>query len=177
MSGSRWRMCRPGCGTSRPDYPPYRGLTGVKLREILEREHGIKVASTGNRYPVDPTKIRARIAWRADRRPRRGVGLARHGHRPGVVSGPSECSGRRPHRPHLPNSSQVNRGERAGGEEVKNLTPNFGPHPDLITASGRLVGLQIAAARAVASQSSDLAGLDADRELRVVLASAPYRRP
>ena len=48
-----------------PHYPPYRGLTGVKLREILEREHGIKVASTGNRYPVDPTKIRARITWRA----------------------------------------------------------------------------------------------------------------
>ena len=97
-----------------PGYPPYQGLTGVKLREILEREHGIKVASTGNRYPVDPTKIRARIAWRADRRPRRGVGLARHGHRPSVVPGPSECSGRRPHRPNLPNSSQVNRGERPG---------------------------------------------------------------
>ena len=48
-----------------PGYPPYQGLTGVKLRELLEREHGIKVASTGNRYPVDPTKIRARIAWRA----------------------------------------------------------------------------------------------------------------
>ena len=48
-----------------PDHAPYRGLTGVKLREILEREYGIKVASTGNRYPVDPTKIRARIAWRA----------------------------------------------------------------------------------------------------------------
>ena len=48
-----------------PDHPPYRGLTGVKLREILEREYGIKVASTGNRYPVDPHKIRACIARRA----------------------------------------------------------------------------------------------------------------
>ena len=48
-----------------PDHPPYRGLTGVKLREILEREYGIKVASTGNRYPVDPRKIRACIARRA----------------------------------------------------------------------------------------------------------------
>ena len=27
-----------------PDHPPYRGLTGVLLREILEREYGIKVA-------------------------------------------------------------------------------------------------------------------------------------
>ena len=48
-----------------PDHAPYRGLTGVKLREILEREYGIKVASTGNRYPVVPRKIRARIAQRA----------------------------------------------------------------------------------------------------------------
>ena len=58
-------MCPPGCGTWRPTTLPYRGLTGVKLREILEREYGIKVASTGNRYPVDPHKIRARIARRA----------------------------------------------------------------------------------------------------------------
>ena len=48
-----------------PTTPPYRGLTGVLLREILEREYGIKVASTGNRYPVDPNKIRACIARRA----------------------------------------------------------------------------------------------------------------
>ena len=48
-----------------PDHPPYRGLTGGLLREILEREYGIKVASTGNRYPVDPHKIRACIARRA----------------------------------------------------------------------------------------------------------------
>jgi S-DNA-T family DNA segregation ATPase FtsK/SpoIIIE len=40
-----------------PEHGPYRGLTGVKLREVLEREYGIKVASTGNRYPVDPRKI------------------------------------------------------------------------------------------------------------------------
>jgi len=48
-----------------PDHAPYRGLTGVKLREILEREYGIKVASTGNRYPVDPHKIRTCINRRA----------------------------------------------------------------------------------------------------------------
>jgi S-DNA-T family DNA segregation ATPase FtsK/SpoIIIE len=57
-----------------PDYPPYRGLTGVGLRELLEREHGIKVASTGNRYPVDPAKIRQRIAWRASDSPDEGSG-------------------------------------------------------------------------------------------------------
>jgi S-DNA-T family DNA segregation ATPase FtsK/SpoIIIE len=48
-----------------PDHAPYRGLTGVKLRELLEREYGIKVASTGNRYPVDPNKIRICLARRA----------------------------------------------------------------------------------------------------------------
>ena len=48
-----------------PDHHLYRGLTGIKLREILERDYGIRVASTGNRYPVDPTKIRACIARRA----------------------------------------------------------------------------------------------------------------
>jgi DNA segregation ATPase FtsK/SpoIIIE, S-DNA-T family len=45
-----------------PDHDPHRGLTGIKLREILERDYGIRVASTGNRYPVDPNKIRAYIA-------------------------------------------------------------------------------------------------------------------
>ena len=32
------------------------------LHEILEREYGIEVASTGNCYPVVPNKIRACIA-------------------------------------------------------------------------------------------------------------------
>jgi DNA segregation ATPase FtsK/SpoIIIE, S-DNA-T family len=57
-----------------PDHLPYRGLTGVKLRDILEREYGIKVASTGNRYPVDPTKIRTRIAQRGTPSSDDGVG-------------------------------------------------------------------------------------------------------
>ena len=48
-----------------PGYELYRRLTGVKLREVLERDYGIKVPSTGNRYPVDPQTIRARIAERA----------------------------------------------------------------------------------------------------------------
>ena len=47
-----------------PDHGPYRGLTGVKLREILDREYGIKVPSTGNRYPIDPYTVRAKLAER-----------------------------------------------------------------------------------------------------------------
>ncbi|MGH8965704.1 MAG: cell division protein FtsK, partial [Actinomycetes bacterium] len=47
-----------------PNHEPYRGLTGVKLRQILEGEHGVKVPSTGNRYPVDPVAIRRRVAER-----------------------------------------------------------------------------------------------------------------
>jgi S-DNA-T family DNA segregation ATPase FtsK/SpoIIIE len=48
-----------------PTYEPYRRLTGVGLREVLEREYGIKVPSTGNRYPVDPMAIRRRVAERS----------------------------------------------------------------------------------------------------------------
>ena len=47
-----------------PDYGGYRGLTGVTLRQILDREYGIKVPSTGNRYPIDPQAIRTKIAER-----------------------------------------------------------------------------------------------------------------
>ncbi|TWF80034.1 S-DNA-T family DNA segregation ATPase FtsK/SpoIIIE [Pseudonocardia hierapolitana] len=47
-----------------PNYEPYRRMPGVKLREVLEREYGIKVPSTGNRYPVDPVTVRSRIAER-----------------------------------------------------------------------------------------------------------------
>jgi S-DNA-T family DNA segregation ATPase FtsK/SpoIIIE len=48
-----------------PSYESYRRLTGVRLREELEREYGIKVPSTGNRYPVDPVSIRSRVAERS----------------------------------------------------------------------------------------------------------------
>ena len=57
-----------------------------------------------------------------------------------------------------------------GGEEVKNLTPNFGPHPDSIATRGRLACSQTPIVRDVASRSSDLDDLDVDRELRVVWA-------
>jgi DNA segregation ATPase FtsK/SpoIIIE, S-DNA-T family len=44
-----------------PGYQPYRSLSGVGLRELLA-ERGVKVPSTGRRYPVDPAAIRARLA-------------------------------------------------------------------------------------------------------------------
>jgi S-DNA-T family DNA segregation ATPase FtsK/SpoIIIE len=47
-----------------PKHVPYRRLTGVRPREVLERNYGIKVPSTGNRYPVDPVRVRSRIAER-----------------------------------------------------------------------------------------------------------------
>ena len=40
-------------------------MSGTRLREILEREYGIKVPSTSNRFPIDPVTIRSRLAERA----------------------------------------------------------------------------------------------------------------
>lgn len=48
-----------------PDWAPYRKLNGKQLRAILATEHGVKVPSTGNRYPVDPVTIREALAKRA----------------------------------------------------------------------------------------------------------------
>jgi S-DNA-T family DNA segregation ATPase FtsK/SpoIIIE len=50
-----------------PDHPLYRSMSGVQLRTILA-EHGVKVPSTGRRYPVDPAAIRARLAERDAKR-------------------------------------------------------------------------------------------------------------
>jgi S-DNA-T family DNA segregation ATPase FtsK/SpoIIIE len=47
-----------------PNWLPYQGLTGKALRELLAADHGIKVPSTGNRYPVDPTTVREAIVRR-----------------------------------------------------------------------------------------------------------------
>lgn len=49
-----------------PDWAPYRKLTGKQLRELLAAE-GVKVPSTGNRYPVDPVTVREALAKRATR--------------------------------------------------------------------------------------------------------------
>lgn len=47
-----------------PGYAPYAGMTGTQLRTLLD-QHGIKVPSTGNRYPLDPTRVRTALAQRA----------------------------------------------------------------------------------------------------------------
>jgi S-DNA-T family DNA segregation ATPase FtsK/SpoIIIE len=48
-----------------PNWGPYRRLSGARLRQLLDRQYGIKVPSTGNRYPIDPATVRARLAERA----------------------------------------------------------------------------------------------------------------
>jgi S-DNA-T family DNA segregation ATPase FtsK/SpoIIIE len=48
-----------------PQWTPYRRLTGKALRAVLAEEHGIKVPSTGNRFPVDPATVRESLAQRA----------------------------------------------------------------------------------------------------------------
>ena len=46
-----------------PKHKPYLGLSGKALREQLAAL-GVKVASTGNRFPVDPAEIRKALAIR-----------------------------------------------------------------------------------------------------------------
>jgi S-DNA-T family DNA segregation ATPase FtsK/SpoIIIE len=48
-----------------PHWAPYRSLTGKALRERLAAEHGVKVPSTGNKYPLDPVTVRKALARRA----------------------------------------------------------------------------------------------------------------
>ncbi|MBP2322392.1 hypothetical protein JOF56_002777 [Kibdelosporangium banguiense] len=47
-----------------PRFEPYKRLTGKALRAQLAKD-GVKVPSTGNRYPVDPTTVREALAKRA----------------------------------------------------------------------------------------------------------------
>lgn len=47
-----------------PDWVPYRTINGLHIRQYLETEHGVKVPTTGRRYPVDPVAIREAIARR-----------------------------------------------------------------------------------------------------------------
>ena len=48
-----------------PDWAPYRTITGLQIRDYLHTEHGVKVATTGHKYPVDPAAIRDAISRRA----------------------------------------------------------------------------------------------------------------
>ena len=47
-----------------PGWAPYQKLTGKALRERLARDYGIRVPSTGNRWPVDPAAVREALARR-----------------------------------------------------------------------------------------------------------------
>jgi S-DNA-T family DNA segregation ATPase FtsK/SpoIIIE len=46
-----------------PHWAPYQGMTGKTLREQLV-PLGVKVASTGNRWPIDPVTVREALAKR-----------------------------------------------------------------------------------------------------------------
>jgi len=50
-----------------PDWAPYRTINGLDIRRYLAAEHGVKVATTGHKYPVDPAAIRDAITRRASR--------------------------------------------------------------------------------------------------------------
>jgi len=47
-----------------PDWAPYRAINGLQIRQYLETEHGVKVATTGHKYPVDPAAIRVAVIRR-----------------------------------------------------------------------------------------------------------------
>ena len=47
-----------------PDWGPYRSINGLEIRRYLHTEHGVKVATTGHKYPVDPAAVRDAIARR-----------------------------------------------------------------------------------------------------------------
>jgi S-DNA-T family DNA segregation ATPase FtsK/SpoIIIE len=47
-----------------PDWAPYRTINGLQIRQYLDTEHGVKVATTGRKYPVDPAAIRDAITRR-----------------------------------------------------------------------------------------------------------------
>lgn len=48
-----------------PRWQPYKGLTGGALVDLLA-DLGVKVPSTGNKWPVDPEDVRAALARRRD---------------------------------------------------------------------------------------------------------------
>ena len=50
--------------TLAPDWAPYQTINGPQIRRYLDTEHGLKVPTTGRRYPVDPAAIRDAITRR-----------------------------------------------------------------------------------------------------------------
>ena len=47
-----------------PQWAAYRSINGLEIRRYLHTEHGIKVATTGHKYPVDPAAVRDAITRR-----------------------------------------------------------------------------------------------------------------
>lgn len=47
-----------------PEWAPYQRLSGVELRAWLADEFGIKVPTTGRRFPLDPATVRDRLRHR-----------------------------------------------------------------------------------------------------------------
>lgn len=47
-----------------PTWEPYRAMNGKVLRAKLQRDYGIRVPSTGNRWPIDPITVRDALARR-----------------------------------------------------------------------------------------------------------------
>lgn len=47
-----------------PTWTPYQSLTGKALVKILATEHGVKVPSTGNKFPLNPATVRDAIVLR-----------------------------------------------------------------------------------------------------------------
>jgi|SRR4051794_17303835 S-DNA-T family DNA segregation ATPase FtsK/SpoIIIE len=50
--------------TLAPDWVPYRTINGLEIRRYLDIVHGVKVATTGHKYPLAPAAIREAIARR-----------------------------------------------------------------------------------------------------------------
>jgi S-DNA-T family DNA segregation ATPase FtsK/SpoIIIE len=78
-TGGTRRSCRPRTSPARlrslaPEWAPYRSINGLEIRRYLDAEHGVKVATTGRRYPVDPGVIRDAIARRDATRDADGLG-------------------------------------------------------------------------------------------------------
>lgn len=48
-----------------PHWRPYRVMTGKGLRQLLGDTYGIKVPSTGNRWPLDPVTVREALSRRS----------------------------------------------------------------------------------------------------------------
>ncbi|MFC5831417.1 hypothetical protein [Nonomuraea insulae] len=45
-----------------PDWFPYKSLTGSQLRDLLTREHGVRVTNTGNVPRLDPADVRRALS-------------------------------------------------------------------------------------------------------------------